>query len=144
MAETRSYEIKLCDGTGTMMPATVDVRVYDRDEDGRRKRECTVRVSWRDTSVEAVEFSVYHAFASAREKMEPLGLIPQCYGSCPEVQVSGMAVDMGDGTIAYRLSRPDQGWHEPTVNIFDTASDIRPAPVADQRNYRIRGRRVVE
>jgi hypothetical protein len=84
------------------------------------------------------EFSVYHAFAATREQLEPFGLVPQCYGACPEVQVSGMAVDMGDGTIAYRLSDPQDGWGGPTVNIFDTGPDISPASVKEQRNYRRR------
>lgn len=94
-------------------------------------------IQWPGGKVEAVEFSVYHAFASAREQLEPLGLMPQCYGACPEVQVSGMAVDMGDGTIAYRLRDPRDGWGGPTVNIFESAPDI-PAPVEKQRKFRRR------
>ena len=134
------YDIFVSDTSGRRLQAHVLVRRYDYDENGWPRRECKLRIEWTGGNVESNEFSVYHAFASAREKLEPLGLIPLCYGACPEVQVSGMAVDMGDGTIAYRLSSPDQGWHGPTVNIFDSAPDIQPAPVAQQRNFRERRR----
>ncbi len=138
MFERCEYTIDLLDESGQRIPAIVDVDVWDGDTASGRRRDCKLRIRWQQGCVEAVAFSVYHAFASAREQLEPLGLMPQCYGACPEVQVSGMAVDMGDGTIAYRLSDPRDGWGGPTVNIFDTGPDISPATVTEQRNYRRR------
>jgi hypothetical protein len=132
-----NYDILLSDNSGAKIPAKVFVRVYNysASESGRPRRDCKLQISWAGGKAESVEFSVYHAFASAREQLEPLGLIPQCYGACPEVQVTGMAVDMGDGTIAYRQpSRYER--RGPTVNIFDTAPDIQPGSVASQRSYR--------
>ena len=133
MCRIDNYEIILSDQSGRAIPATVEVHVTYREEDGRRN--CRLRIAWADGNVEAADFSVYHAFASAREQLEPLGLMPQCYGACPEVQVSGMAVDCSGGTIAYRMNDPQVRWG-PTVNIFDTGPDISPAPVAEQRNFR--------
>lgn len=138
MHDTYEYIIELLDESGKRIPATIAVCVWDRDTPSGRQRDCSLRIGYPGGQVEAVEFSVYHAFASAREQLEPLGLMPQCYGACPEVQVSGMAVDMGDGTIAYRLRDPLDGWGGPTVNIFDTGPDISPASVKEQRNYRRR------
>lgn len=138
MHDTCEYIIDLLDESGKRIPAAIEVCVWDRDMPSGRQRDCSLRIGWPGGQVEAVEFSVYHAFASAREQLEPLGLMPQCYGACPEVQVSGMAVDMGDGTVAYRLSDPRDGWGGPTVNIFDTGPDISPASVKEQRNYRRR------
>ena len=133
MSTIDTYSINLSDHTGRMIPSSVEVLITYREGDGRR--DCRLRIAWAEGKVEAVEFSVYHAFAAAREQLEPLGLIPQCYGACPEVQVSGAAVDMGDGTIAYRMNDPQVRWG-PTVNIFDTGPDISPAPVAEQRSFR--------
>ena len=95
-----------------------------------------MRIAWPEGNFEATDRSVYHAFAAVREQLEPLGLVPLCYGACPEVQVSGMAVEMSDGIIAYQLSDPRDGWGGPTVNIFDTGPDISPASVAEQRSFR--------
>lgn len=137
MCTNETYDILLSNAAGETIPAVVYVSITYRDGDGQR--DCRLRIAWADGNVEAVEFSVYHAFASAREQLEPLGLMPQCYGACPEVQVSGAAVDLGDGTIAYRMNDPQVRWG-PMVNIFDTGPDISPAPVAEQRNFRKRRR----
>ena len=138
MCTSETYEVLLASASGQTMPATVEVSITYRDEDGQR--DCRLRIAWAEGNVEATDRSVYHAFAAAREQLEPLGLMPLCYGACPEVQVSGMAVEMSDGIIAYRLSDPRDTWGGPTVNIFETGSDISPALVAEQRNYRKRGR----
>ncbi|MFN3192845.1 MAG: hypothetical protein ACE361_20210 [Aureliella sp.] len=125
------YEIHLSDQNGAMIPAKVEV-----DLSSGAFGHYQLRISWQDGTVEAEDYSVYHAFALAREKMEPLGLVPQCYGACPEVHVSGMAVEMGHGISAYKLSRPDERWDAPMVNIFDNGPDVHPASVEAQRNYR--------
>lgn len=138
MSDTCEYTIELLDQSGNLIPATVEVSTWYGDTTRGRQRNCRVSIRWPSGEVDAVEFSVYHAFAAAREQLEPRGLMPQCYGACPEVQVSGMSVEMGDGTNAYRLSDPRDGWGGPTVNIFDFAPDISPAPVDEQRSFRKR------
>lgn len=141
MTISESFHIHLKDSGGTEIPATAEVRITHRDEPtGGWARQCRVQIAWPDGNVEATDRSVYHAFAAVREQLEPLGLVPLCYGACAEVQVSGMAVEMSDGIIAYRLSDPRDGWGGPTVNIFDTGPDISPASVAEQRQYRQRRR----
>ena len=141
MSNDEIYHINLAGPSGTTIPATAEVSVTHQDEPaGGWSRRCRVQIAWPDGNVEATDRSVYHAFAAVREQLEPLGLVPLCYGACPEVQVSGMAVEMSDGIIAYRLSDPRDGWGGPTVNIFDTGPDISPASVAEQREYRQRGR----
>ena len=124
MSDTCEYTIELLDQSGKLIPATVAVSTWYGATTSGRQRDRRVSIRWPSGEVEAVEFSVYHAFAAAREQLEPRGLMPQCYGACPEVQVSGMAVEMGDGTIAYRLSDPRDGWGGPTVNIFDSAAPL--------------------
>ena len=137
MSNNETYDIRLAGPSGTEIPATAKVSVTHHDEPaGGWSRQCWVQIAWPDGNVEATDRSVYHAFAAVREQLEPLGLVPLCYGACPEVQVSGMAVEMSDGIIAYRLSDPRAGWGGPTVNIFDTGPDISPAPVAEQRSFR--------
>ncbi|HBN78458.1 MAG TPA: hypothetical protein DD473_22135 [Planctomycetaceae bacterium] len=139
--EAEIYQIDLEDSTGIKIPATAEVSVTHQDEPaGGWSRQCKVQIVWPDGNFEATDRSVYHAFAAVREQLEPLGLVPLCFGACPEVQVSGMAVEMSDGIIAYRLSDPRDGWGGPTVNIFDSGPDISPASVAEQRQYRQRRR----
>lgn len=141
MTTSETYYVHLKDSGRKEIPATAEVSVTHQDEPaGGWSRRCRVQIVWPDGDVEATDRSVYHAFAAVREQLEPLGLVPLCYGACPEVQVSGMAVEMSDGIIAYRLSDPRDGWGGPTVNIFDTGPDISPASVAEQREYRQRGR----
>ena len=137
MTTSESYQVYLKNSAGAEIPATAEVSATHHDDPaGGWSRRCRVRIAWHDGHVEATDRSVYHAFAAAREQLEPLGLVPLCYGACPEVQVSGMAVEMSDGIIAYRLSDPRDGWGGPTVNIFDTGPDISPASVAEQRSFR--------
>ena len=106
MCEIHKYEIILLSRSGETIPAIVGVSVWDRDEDGRRRRDCKLRISWTGGNGESSEFSVYHALTPAREQLK---LIPQCYGACPNVHVSSMAVDLSDGTSAYRLNDPRDG-----------------------------------
>jgi hypothetical protein len=140
MFENCEYTIDLLGASGERISATVEMSVWDRDTSSGQQRDCTLSIQWPGGKVEAVDFSVYHAFALAREKLQPHGLLPYCFGACPDVQVSGMVVEMGDGTMAYRLSDPQDGWGGPTVNIFDSAPDIVPAPVAEQRQFHSRRR----
>ncbi|HCS55804.1 MAG TPA: hypothetical protein DIW81_30155, partial [Planctomycetaceae bacterium] len=85
--EAEIYQIDLEDSTGTKIPATAEVSVTHQDEAaGGWSRRCRVQIAWPDGNVEATDRSVYYAFAAAREQLEPLGLMPLCYGACPEVQ----------------------------------------------------------
>ena len=128
-----TYSIELIDSHGDRVGAEVEVTVRDWTEDQRRHRPCTVRLTWQEHVVEATEFSVYHAFQNVREQLEANGLVPYCYGSCPDVRVSGMAVDMGDGTLAYRMSQSSGVGLPPMVNVFDSEPGLKLGSVAEQR-----------
>ena len=128
-----TYSIELVDSHGGRVGAEVEVTVREWTADERRHRPCTVRLAWRDHSVEATEFSVYHAFQKVREQLEAHDLIPYCFGACPDVRVSGMAVDMGDGTLAYRMSKSTGVGRPPMVNIFESEPGLTLGSVAEQR-----------
>ncbi len=98
------------------------------------RRSCTVSLNWEGRSFEATTGDTYHAFQEVRIQLEALGLLVLCYGSCPDVQVSGMCIDMGDGTYAYRLSQRQDG-RPVMVNIFDSEPGIEPSTVEQQRAY---------
>lgn len=136
---TSRYELGLVGGA-ERLNAQVVVAVRDWTEHGLRHRPCTVVITWADQSVESTADSVYHAFRAAREQLERLGLTPDCYGSCPDVQTSGMLCDMGDGTMAYRMGGVAGGERPPTVNIFDSEPGLKLGTVAEQKAYLVAGR----
>ena len=120
----------------TRIPASAMVLVKDWTENGRRHRPCTVTLSWGKRSVSRTAGSVFHALREVRATLEPEGIFRDCYGSCRDVLVSGMAVDMGDGTIAYRTSVASSKGRPPTVNIFHTEPGLKLVSVAEQDAYR--------
>ncbi len=130
----RVYEILLASPHDTV-PALVTSTVLDDTANGRRSRPCTVIISWAAEAIEETAHSVYHAFQQARVLLEQRGLVPLCQGSRPLVQVSGMLVDMGDGTSAYDLENQTPGERPPLVCIFDSARPHEVAPVAEQRAW---------
>ncbi len=133
---TEDYEISLVSRSGERERGQIEVEVLDETRDGLRHRPCTVRLRWRDHCLEATKSDVYHAFQEVREALESFGLIPDCYGSCQDVQVSGMLADMAGGSMAYRMSeRP--GLHgPPVVCIFSTEPGLKLETVRVQQAWR--------
>jgi len=131
----RIYELQLMQ-SDVRIPAQARVLVQDWTEGERRHRPCTVTLSWNERSVSRTAHSVYHALRDVRALLEPEGIVLDCYGSCPDVLVSGMLIDMGDGTLAYRMSRASSNDRPPTVNIFETEPGLQLGSVAEQDTYR--------
>jgi len=133
---TNEYTVAIVGESGRAAGnATIEVTVRDESKGGLRHRPCTVSLRWRDAVFEATESDVYLAFQLVRLKLEEFGLRPVCYGACSDVQVSGMLVDMGDGTEAYRMSTQVGDNAPEVVSIFESDPEIEPAPVAEQLAY---------
>lgn len=132
---SQQHEVHFRDSKGSALEGAIFVHVEEAIEEGFRKRTCEVRIELPQRVVEAQHENVYHAFQKARQKLEPAGLLPVCWGACADVQVSAMAVDMSDGIRAYRMSTaPEDGLPE-LVSIFESGSETVPAPVAEQIEY---------
>ena len=131
---SNEYVLQLVGGPSPITARAV-VTVRDWTEHGLRNRVCAIALTWPGHVFDATSHSVYHAFQDLRLRLEPLGLTPNCYGACADVRCSGMQLDMGDGTIAYRMSATPPGGHPPSVNIFETEPGLQLATVAQQRSY---------
>lgn len=91
---------------------------------------CTVR----GTTHYAEEPDFFEALCTIRRRaLEPLGLIPFCYGASLKVWPSGMARDMGRGLKAYKIEIGNQA--SELVGIFETGADVIPAQVKMQAEY---------
>lgn len=105
-------------------------RLVDEEVGGRCRIVCTLRGA--TTSVEADDF--FGALQALRvEALEPLGLIPFCYGASLNVWPSGMARDMGRGLKAYRTHMGEPA--RDLVPIFGEGPDVIPATVERQTEY---------
>lgn len=132
-ASTKEYKIAL---RANDQRINADVIVYVREwQDQGRHRDCTVTVKWHGNEVSNTSRSVYHAFREVRRELETKNLQADCYGACEDVQASGMVLDMGDGSDAYRMSLAENGVRPPLVNIFDSEPDLVIHSVSDQEQY---------
>ena len=129
------YALDLVHRSGSRSPVVVRVRVRDYSEGGYRRRPCRVALEWRGYAHEATADTVYQAFQEVRLALEGLALTPYCYGSCPQTQLSGMAADMGDGTMAYFIEGGDRAPPR-LVNIFEAEPDLPLGSVREQREFR--------
>jgi len=82
----------------------------------------------------AEEADFFEALRTIRRRaLEPLGLIPFCYGASLKVWPSGMARGMGRGLKAYKIESGVQA--SELVGIFESGTDIIPAKVDTQEHY---------
>lgn len=96
---------------------------------------CHVRLSYRGKFIEAAASDYFEAFSQVRLQLESENLIPVCHGASLDVFPSGMCRDMSGGLSAYRLKLRKSPDRVDLVRIFETGPDVKPATVADQRNF---------
>lgn len=97
-------------------------------------RSCRLVCTVRGEIHIAEELDFFEALRTIRKRaLEPLGLIPFCYGASLKVWPSGMARDMGLGLKAYKIESGVQA--SELVGIFESGADIIPAKVATQEHY---------
>ncbi|WP_459665169.1 hypothetical protein [Novosphingobium sp. 11B] len=97
-------------------------------------RSCRLVCTVRGEAHFAEEADFFEALRTIRRRaLEPLGLIPFCYGASLKVWPSGMARDMGQGLKAYKIESGVQA--SELVGIFDSGADIIPAKVDLQEHY---------
>ena len=97
-------------------------------------RSCRLVCTVRGETHFAEESDFFKALQSIRRRaLEPLGLIPFCYGASLKVWPSGMARDMGRGLKAYKIESGAQA--SELVGIFQSGADVIPAKVEIQEQY---------
>lgn len=97
-------------------------------------RGCRLSCEVRGETHYAEESDFFEALRTIRRRaLEPLGLIPFCYGASLKVWPSGMARDMGQGLQAYKIEIGSQATN--LVDIFASGADVIPSPVDAQEQY---------
>lgn len=95
---------------------------------------CRLTCRVREETHHADESDFFEALRTIRRRaLEPLGLIPFCYGASLKVWPSTMARDMGRGLKAYKIEIGSQATE--LVEIFDSGPDVIPSKVDLQEAY---------
>jgi hypothetical protein len=92
----------------------------------------TLRYSRGEIAAEAPDY--FEAMCQIREELESQGLRPICFGSSQYVYPSAMCRGAG-GLKAYKQELGRRAMRSDMVMIFDTAPDVQPATVQDQRKF---------
>jgi hypothetical protein len=96
---------------------------------------CRLSLRYRDQVLHGEGSDFFAAFCDLRQKLEKPGLIPFCYGASLNVYPSGMGRDMGQGMLAYRLTKGVKPSRKDLVRIFDAGPDVIPASVSLQKEF---------
>jgi len=78
---------------------------------------------------------LFHALVFIRQELEKDNLLLNCYGASKHVYPSAMAINMGAGEMAYKLTLGKKAKTEDLVSIFDVGADIVPATVNQQKDF---------
>ncbi len=88
-----------------------------------------------DRQFVAMAADCFEALILLRLELEPLGLIPLCWGASLHVYPSELSRIMGVGDIAYRLTLGQFARSADQVNIFDDGPGLVVATVAEQEEF---------
>jgi hypothetical protein len=129
------FQISLADQTGAIVPATVDCEATYSTENNFSRRDCRIKLNFRDCQITATDRDFFEALCRLREQLAELGLVPMCYGASRNVFPSGMMRDMANGLTAYRMEMGRRGRRGDAVRIFDWGADVDPVSVEIQRQF---------
>jgi len=96
---------------------------------------CKIELHFQEIHLKSESTDFFEALCEIRVQLEPLKLIPFCYGASLNVYPSGMARDMGSGLKAYKLTTGKHANRDDLVSIFDQGYDIIPSFVAKQKEF---------
>jgi hypothetical protein len=108
--------------------------LFALDEDPDTER-CRLTLQYPGGEIRAEALDYFEALCQIRKELETKGWRPVCFGSSENVYPSGMCRDMGMGLKAYRMELGRQAALADLVMIFDTAPDLQPVSVEDQRRF---------
>jgi hypothetical protein len=81
----------------------------------------------------ATSADYFESFTIIRKRIAKKRILPLCNAASRNVWPSGMARDMGEGRIAYKIKIGFPS--EELVNIFEKGSDLDPTTPEDQREF---------
>lgn len=99
------------------------------------QRDCTISLSFDQTTLTAVGPDFFEAFCQIRNLLKAHHLTPHCNAASRDVYPSGMGRDMAAGMKAYRMTLGRHVTGSDLLGIFDAADDITPVSVEDQRSF---------
>ena len=105
---------------------------YTEREDG----QCEVGVLHSGERLSALAGDFFEALLAVRVQLESRGLLLGVRGATRDVWPSAMSRQMGSGLQAYRMALGRQAFSADLVNIFETSSDVVPATIRTQTEYR--------
>lgn len=118
-------EIFLRKANGTTTPAIVMRKENDAT--------CWLHLVGEGIDETSTSSDYFESFANIRRRLARRNIFPLCYASSRNVWPSGMARDMGQGLVAYKLKTGCTA--EELVDIFDNAQDIEPVTPKEQAEF---------
>ena len=130
MNETR-YSVNLIAADGSITPGEFLILTEPSHELDRVQLTLILP----DQRYEATSIDGFEALILIRLELEPLGLMPLCWGASLHVYPSDASRRDGIGDQAYRLTLGKFPSTTDQVNIFDSGPGLVVASVADQEEF---------
>lgn len=127
-SDSEQFVVPLLQSDGTYLMSTVDLTELESGD-------YVLVLTWDDGQLEATSEDCFDAFCSVRRGLEPLDLLPACYGAHLHAFPSGMSRSMGGGRKLYRLTLGKQALAKDLVQLFDAGEDVVPSTVENQRRF---------
>ena len=121
------YNIQLISSSGELIHAVVE---YDDDE-----APYCVTLRFEDQKIQETAENVFTAFTGIRRILERLELRPVCFGASRNVYPSAMALSMGAGVKAYRLTMGTPAMRSDLVHIFKNDPSVNPVYPPEQAEF---------
>ena len=128
-----TYNVPVITNAGSLITSVVTLQ----NDDKRQKYEVTCLLA-DGRSFTGEDWNYWPAFLQLRGTMETFGLRLKCYGSCENMVLSHMCMDMGEGQIGYLVKLGEPAKTESLTPIFSTAEEIIPVNITLQLQFEAR------
>ncbi|MBN9517032.1 hypothetical protein J0H58_00710 [bacterium] len=129
----KAFPLDLLSGDGTVVPATAHVSTTPIP--GSIWRDFTVRVAWAGGEAVGTGCDAFYALRAARAQLDPVGLLPRCYGACRNFVMSGMGSQMGGGGAGHLVTLGHPAGAA-TAMTFEAGPDMDVVSVAAQDAFK--------
>lgn len=120
----------------TLPDGTITTGVFHFDDEDAQSGTTDLVLTFGGRSFAATsEIGFFDAMCRIREQLDREGILLRCFGASENVFPSPMIESMGDGDRAYKLRIGRPARTSDLVCIFDTAEDVIPSRVDQQREF---------